>query len=82
MTKPLREFAERVREKVMLLSGGGPPMIIEATSKEEADRLVAEHEAKWGPDHDVVVIIWPEERAAQATSQIRGKGGRNARPIS
>jgi len=70
MTNPLRELAERVREKVAFLSGGTPPMIIEATSKEEADRLVAEHVAKWGPDHDVLVIIWgPEEEMAEVAEQ-------------
>lgn len=66
MANLLRDFAERVREKVRLLSGHGPPMVIEATSEEEAERLVKEHEAEWGPEHDVLVIIWPLE-AAEAT---------------
>jgi len=72
MTKPLREFAERVREKVAFLSGGGPPMIIEATSKEEADRLSAEYVKRWGPDADFLVIIWPSE---EELSEVAGQSG-------
>jgi len=66
MANLLRGFAERVREKVRLLSGYGPPFIIEADSEEEADRLYKEHEAEWGPDRDVLMIIWSPEDAAEA----------------
>ena len=65
MTDLLRDFAERVREKVALLSGGGPPMIVEATSKEEGERKATEYEARWGPDRDVLTIIWRPEEAAE-----------------
>jgi len=72
MTKPLRKFAERVREKVALLSGGGPPVIIEASSEEEAGRLSAEYVKRWGPDADFLVIIWPSE---EGLSEVAGQGG-------
>ena len=66
MANLLRDFAERVKQKVALLSGGGPPMTIEASSEEEGERLSAEYVERWGPDADFVLIIWPPE-AAEAT---------------
>ena len=66
MANLLREFAERVGEKVRLLSGHGPPMIVEAYSEEEAERLSAEYVERWGPDADFVLIIWAPEEAEPA----------------
>lgn len=65
MTDLLRAFAQRVRDKVALLSGGGPPMIVEASSEEEADRLSAEYVERWGPDADFLVILWNPDEAAE-----------------
>lgn len=70
MTNLLREFAERVREKVRLLSGYGPPLVIEADSEEEADRLYKEFEAEWGPERDVLMVIWSPEEAAEIKKRI------------
>jgi len=72
MTNSLREFAERVREKVAFLSGGGPPVVVEAASEEEADRLSAEYVKRWGPDADFLVIIWPPEGEL---SEVAGQSG-------
>lgn len=72
MTNPLRELAERVREKVAFLSGGGPPMVVEASSEEEADRLSAECVKRWGPDADFVVVIWGSEEDNAETDEESG----------
>ena len=72
VTNSLREFAERVKEKVALLSGGGPPMVVEANSEEEADRLSAECVKRWGPDADFLLIIWGSE---EELCEVAGQSG-------
>lgn len=66
MASLIKEFAMRVKDKVQALSGVAPPIIIEGTSDEEIDRLCKEHEERWGPGHDVLVIHWNPENDPEA----------------
>lgn len=63
----LEELAEGIRRKIALARRPFP--LIEAGTEAEGMRLAAEYEGRWGPDHDMLLIIWhPEEEAAAASS--------------